>query len=59
MKRYEHCNVLNRMISADDGEWVKAEIAVGMYYLLESLKDFVSDENEKIIEKTLQKARGE
>jgi len=23
MKRYEHCKVLNRMISATDGEWVK------------------------------------
>ena len=25
MKRYEHCKVLNRMISAPDGEWVKYE----------------------------------
>ena len=30
-----------------------------MYNLLVSLKDFVSDENEKIIEKLLKKARGE
>ena len=27
MKRYEHCKVLNRMISAPDGEWVKYEDA--------------------------------
>jgi len=27
MKRYEHCKVLNRMISAPEGEWVKADIA--------------------------------
>ena len=25
MKRYEHCKVLNRMIGAPDGEWVKCE----------------------------------
>ena len=30
MKRYEHCKVLNRMISAPDGEWVKYEDVEGL-----------------------------
>ena len=61
MKRHEHCKVLNRMISAPDGEWVKADIAEEMYDALNVIRQSVplTEYTQSKIDKILQKARGE
>ena len=55
MKRHEHCKVLNRMISAPDGEWVKYEDVKKLKELnremVEVLKELVDVVNDSTISK--------
>jgi len=52
MKRYEHCKVLNRMISVPDGEWVKVEIAEEMYKVLDKALHLIKTGKEEINDDT-------
>ena len=63
MNRYEHCKVLNRMIGAPDGEWVKADIAEELYEVVSGLSVYrdsiVPNSLIDMADKVLKKARGE
>ena len=63
MKRFEHCKVLNRMISAPDGEWVEADIAEELYEVVSELSCYkdspVPNTLIDLAEKVKKKAKGE